>query len=116
MANAGYVFVKWTEGGVAVSPSASYKFALTASRNLVANFRRIADLNGDGCIDRTDLNLLLTKIRARSTDLTYDLNGDGKVDIADARFLVLQFTNPGGAPCLPAKPILLKRSQVMRQN
>jgi hypothetical protein len=31
--------------------------------------------------------------------LTYDLNGDGKVDVADARFLTLQFTNPGGAPC-----------------
>jgi hypothetical protein len=29
------------------------------------------------------------------------LNGDGKVDVADARFLVMHFTNPNGAPCNP---------------
>jgi hypothetical protein len=57
------------------------------------------DLNGDCCVDLTDLDLLMVQIRARSTDLTYDLNGDGQVDIADARWLVLRFTNPGGAPC-----------------
>jgi hypothetical protein len=62
---------------------------------------QVGDLNGDCCVDLTDLNLLLAKIRARSTDLTYDLNGDGKVDIADARFLVLHFTNPGGTSCAP---------------
>jgi hypothetical protein len=57
------------------------------------------DFNGDCCVDRQDLEVLLSHIRARSTDLTYDLNGDGNVDIADARTLVLRFTNPGGAPC-----------------
>jgi PKD repeat protein len=37
-ANPGYSFVNWTEDGTAVSSSASYSFAATASRTLVANF------------------------------------------------------------------------------
>jgi uncharacterized repeat protein (TIGR02543 family) len=37
-ANTGYTFVNWTEGGTAVSASASYTFTLSASRTLVANF------------------------------------------------------------------------------
>lgn len=36
--NAGYAFVNWTEGGVAVSASASYTFNIGANRALVANF------------------------------------------------------------------------------
>ena len=34
----GYEFVNWTEGGVEVSPNASYTFTVTRNRNLVANF------------------------------------------------------------------------------
>ena len=37
-ANTGYTFTNWTEGATIVSTSASYTFALTANRNLVANF------------------------------------------------------------------------------
>jgi hypothetical protein len=59
----------------------------------------VCDVNHDGCVDRSDLALLMAKIQAHSSDLTYDLNIDGKIDIADARFLVLHFTNPGGSPC-----------------
>ncbi|MBC8127188.1 MAG: InlB B-repeat-containing protein [Gloeobacteraceae cyanobacterium ES-bin-144] len=36
--NAGYSFVNWTDGGTAVSSSASYIFPTTAHRTLVANF------------------------------------------------------------------------------
>ena len=61
----------------------------------------LGDLNGDGCVDRADLALLMSKIQARSKDPIYDLNNDGKVDVADARFLVLHFTNPDGSPCQP---------------
>jgi hypothetical protein len=50
------------------------------------------DLDGDGKVDRLDLVMLMTQIRARSTNLEYDINGDGKVDIADARYLTLHFT------------------------
>jgi uncharacterized repeat protein (TIGR02543 family) len=39
---AGYNFVNWTEGGTAVSTSASYTFNITANRNLVANFAQQA--------------------------------------------------------------------------
>lgn len=37
-ANAGYLFVNWTEGTKAVSTSASYSFTASANRTLVANF------------------------------------------------------------------------------
>jgi hypothetical protein len=57
------------------------------------------DLNADCCADLDDLDVLMERIRARSTDLDYDLNGDGSVNIADARWLALQFTNPGGVSC-----------------
>jgi hypothetical protein len=59
------------------------------------------DLNGNGCVDRSDLVLLTAAIRARSSAVMYDLNSDGRVDSADSRLLVLRFTNPGGAPCPP---------------
>jgi len=36
--NAGYTFVNWTVGGVAVSTSPGYTFVLSANRTLVANF------------------------------------------------------------------------------
>lgn len=38
---AGYTFVNWTEGGVAVSASSSYQFVLSKNRTLVANFKII---------------------------------------------------------------------------
>lgn len=57
------------------------------------------DLNGSGCVDRTDLNLLNSAIRSRSRNPEYDLNLDGRVDAADARLLSLRYTNPGGAAC-----------------
>ncbi|MEQ1851157.1 MAG: hypothetical protein ABMA01_06145 [Chthoniobacteraceae bacterium] len=38
-AKAGFAFVNWTEGGVAVSSSALYQFPATANRTLVANFQ-----------------------------------------------------------------------------
>lgn len=59
------------------------------------------DLNGNGCVDRSDLILLTAAIRARSNAAMYDLNSDGRVDSADSRLLVLRFTNPGGASCPP---------------
>jgi hypothetical protein len=37
-AEAGSVFVNWTEGGVIVSSSAPYSFSATADRSLIANF------------------------------------------------------------------------------
>jgi hypothetical protein len=58
------------------------------------------DLNGDGCSDLSDYNLLIAEIRKPLPhNPAYDLNNDGVVNIADARTLVLLFSNPNGAPC-----------------
>ncbi len=58
------------------------------------------DLNGDSCIDKTDLTTILVIINGPNPKpLFYDLNGDGKVNIADSRKLVTLFTNPRGAAC-----------------
>jgi hypothetical protein len=63
---------------------------------------RQADINGDGCIDRTDLSLLNALIRSGSATVpAHDLNGDGVVNAADQRTLVGEFDNPLGAPCAP---------------
>ncbi|MDP1990007.1 MAG: multicopper oxidase domain-containing protein [Syntrophales bacterium] len=59
------------------------------------------DINGNGCVDRSDYNLLMAVIRSGGGAVSrYDINGDGQVNIADARKLVLLFTNPGGAACI----------------
>lgn len=60
------------------------------------------DLNGDKCIDKTDLTALLAVINGPNPKPAvpyYDLNGDGKVNIADSRKLVTLFTNPRGVAC-----------------
>lgn len=41
-----YQFVNWTENGVEVSTSASYPFAVTSARTLVANFQEVPVLTG----------------------------------------------------------------------
>jgi hypothetical protein len=48
--NTGFVFVNWTENAVIASASASYTFALTANRTLVANFAPAAAI-GPGVIN-----------------------------------------------------------------
>ena len=59
-----------------------------------------SDLNGDGCIDGADLDILLKVMHGTEPQsLTHDLNGDGEVNVADARFLITSFTNPSGRPC-----------------
>ena len=55
------------------------------------------DLNGDGDIDRDDLDILLDGIRNSSPDPAFDLNEDGVVNIADARKLITLCTRPGCA-------------------
>jgi hypothetical protein len=60
------------------------------------------DVNGSGCVDLTDMNLVAAAVRARSTDLKYDVNCDGRVDVLDTRYVATKFTNAGGAPCAPA--------------
>ncbi|MFM8899395.1 MAG: choice-of-anchor Q domain-containing protein [Burkholderiales bacterium] len=59
-----------------------------------------ADLNQDGCIDNTDLSLLMAALVSTGPKpASYDLNGDGKVNVADARKLATLFSRPGGQSC-----------------
>lgn len=60
----------------------------------------VGDLNGDSCVDQSDLSALIAVITGTGAKpLVYDLNGDGKVNIVDSRKLVTLFTNPKGAAC-----------------
>jgi hypothetical protein len=57
------------------------------------------DIDASGCVDRDDLDYVVTAVRYRYNDSMYDVNGDGVVTIADARAVVVHFTNPGGEWC-----------------
>jgi hypothetical protein len=57
------------------------------------------DINKDGCVDRTDADIILHNVRAGSEDPEDDINEDGAVNRADARVVVRLFKNPGGASC-----------------
>jgi len=60
----------------------------------------LGDFNNDSCVDRTDLDILLARIRSSGPhSVWFDINEDGEVNIADARKLVLLFSNPRGATC-----------------
>ncbi|HEU4819424.1 dockerin type I domain-containing protein [Janthinobacterium sp.] len=60
----------------------------------------LGDFNGDGCVDRSDLDELMAHILGGVTEHTVaDLNGDGYINVADARKLTALFSRPGGAPC-----------------
>jgi hypothetical protein len=58
-----------------------------------------ADLDGDGCVDREDLAILLRALFRGSQDTALDLTGDGVVDLADGWTVVRLFDRPGGTPC-----------------
>jgi hypothetical protein len=55
------------------------------------------DINQDGIVDATDIDLLCAAIRANRTDV--DLNGDGRLDAADMSYLLTDIlgTTPGDA-------------------
>ena len=53
------------------------------------------DLDGDGDIDRNDLNILLTYRNQRASECPEcDIDGDGIITVLDARKLVLLCTRP----------------------
>mgnify|MGYP000316806723 CR=1 FL=1 len=87
-----YRFVNWTEAGVEVWADASYLFAATADRDLVANFVLVGDANLDGIVDVRDARLvrqaaLGLAALAFPQRVPADVNGDGVVDIADAQLI-----------------------------
>lgn len=60
---------------------------------------RAFDFNKDGCIDISDVQLVIAEAQLAVPRIAYDVNGDGEVNIADARALVLLADNPGAAAC-----------------
>ena len=52
----------------------------------------LGDLNGDGVVDVTDVNICINVILERNTDpdiiALSDLNGDGTVDVADVNMII----------------------------
>lgn len=65
--------------------------------------RHTPDIDQNGCVDRTDLTLLMAALRDMQLDelarLAYDLDDDGRLSMDDARFLAAHFTNPRGSRC-----------------
>jgi hypothetical protein len=86
--------------GFNVQSGSSQAYSLVATQALVKRSLPAGDLNGDACVDRRDLNLLMADISGPAPhNGSYDLNGDGQVNVADARWLATHFTLPGGAAC-----------------
>jgi len=57
------------------------------------------DLNGDGQVDKSDLNILMDALNtpANGPNDARDLNHDGVINALDARILVTLCTHPGCA-------------------
>ena len=59
----------------------------------------IADFNGDGIVDSTDVNLLTTEISAGSNTLSFDINSDGLVNLIDLDdWFPIYSVDNGGVP------------------
>ena len=62
---------------------------------------RDGDINGDGQVNRADLDLLLTNVGKRaegsSCGLLCDVDGDGRISVLDARKLILMCNTAGCA-------------------
>ena len=53
----------------------------------------IGDINGDGTVNESDSDTLISAIENGSSEAKYDLNGDSKVDISDLTYIAI---NKGG--------------------
>lgn len=66
----------------------------TVSRTyrMTVNYKEACDINGDGIVDITDINIIINVILGKSSSDNYantpDVNGDGVVDISDINIVV----------------------------
>lgn len=81
--NSGYAFVNWTENGNTVSTSASYTFAITTNRTLVANFSLPSIGPGQVNLGLAGNYNMLTKTGITTTGVT-SIQGDLGVSPAAA--------------------------------
>jgi uncharacterized repeat protein (TIGR02543 family) len=77
--NNGYTFTKWTENGSQVSTNASYTFAVSANRNLVANFTQ----KSSGIDEAEEQNLSAVSIYPNpvSSELTVKIDEENITEI-----------------------------------
>ncbi len=61
------------------------------SNTRAGNRRRAGDVNGDGCVDGSDLLAVLLAFGNTGSGLLEDLNGDGIVDDADLLEVLFHF-------------------------
>jgi hypothetical protein len=93
----GYQFTNWTEGGTAVSTTASYGFTVTVSRNLLANFSlipKVLNLTGSGgtVLHNNDI-ITIGSSDAGSFLITVDANADWKVSESSIWFKAVKESN-----------------------
>jgi hypothetical protein len=69
------------------------------TQSIGGTIRRFGDLNGDACVDRFDLSVLLHELVSGQDDPFHDLNEDGHVDVRDALTLMRFFSKPLGRSC-----------------
>jgi minor extracellular serine protease Vpr len=79
----------------AVTPSSFEKLVLGSLHYEISDYSRIFDLNGDGRVDSSDLNIFKSSFGAKSGDTNYnkncDFNFDGVVDSLDFFILSKHF-------------------------
>jgi alpha-tubulin suppressor-like RCC1 family protein len=93
-ANTGSTFTGWSGPNGAECGTGSV--GMTADKSCTATFAKQGDVNGDGVVDTTDVNLVLA---ARNTPASgpndvRDVDGDGMITALDARKVTLLCTYP----------------------
>ena len=71
----------------------------TAVKSTTTAGKNKYDLNGDGTVDNTDVDVLIVAISGGVTSAKYDVNGDGKVDFND--IVAVRANRSGGAASAP---------------
>lgn len=81
VANPGYTFKNWTEGGELVSPTAVYIFSITASRTLTANFNYTpvltltAPRGGEILFSDSSFNIIWQSAGVQNINIDFSSNG-----------------------------------------
>ncbi len=76
-------------GGVALSPVAAATFFCGECEQIC-----LSDLNADGAVDFSDLNILLDQYQALGLGFSGDIDGNGVVNFADLNLLLGAFNQP----------------------
>ena len=63
------------------------------------SFKLLADINGDGCVDRLDINLMMSEFALSGTELQSDLDQNGRVDQTDLNQLLTQYCEGDESCC-----------------